>query len=60
MDLTQGFGLLASIVVLAGISVAIINGKETASIIGASSSGFANIIRAATIQGSGGGSKKTK
>jgi hypothetical protein len=52
MDLTQGFGLLTSIVVLAGISVAIINGGNTAKIIGGGASGFADILRAATLQGS--------
>jgi hypothetical protein len=50
VDLTQGGGLLASIVVLAAISVAIINGKNTAAIIGSASSGFADVLRAATLQ----------
>jgi hypothetical protein len=49
--LTQGFGLLASVVVLAGVSVAIINGDKTAKILGEGSKGFAEILRAATLQG---------
>lgn len=52
MDLTQGIGVVGAIVVLAGISIAIVNGKNTASIIGASATGFADVLRAATLQGS--------
>lgn len=55
MDVTQGFGLLGAVVVLAGISIAIVNGGNTAKIIGAGTSGFADILRAATLQG---GTKK--
>jgi hypothetical protein len=50
MDLTQGFGLLTTIVVLAGVSVAIVNGDKTAKIFGAGADGFAKVIRAATLQ----------
>jgi len=52
MDLTQGIGVVGAIVVLAGISIAIVNGGNTAKIIGAGTSGFADVLRAATLQGS--------
>jgi hypothetical protein len=41
---------MASVVVLATVSVALINGGKTAQVIGAGANGFANIIRAATLQ----------
>jgi hypothetical protein len=52
VDLTQGMGVVGAIVVLAGISIAIVNGGNTAKIIGAGTSGFADVLRAATLQGS--------
>lgn len=48
------FGLAGAIVVLAGISVAIIYGSRTAAVINAAGSNFAGAIRAATLQPGGG------
>lgn len=48
MIIEEGFGLLASVVVLAGIAYAIANGGKTASIISAGGDSFASIINAAT------------
>lgn len=48
------FGLALAIVSLAGISVAIIYGKETAAVIKASGDTFSAAIRAATLQSPGG------
>jgi hypothetical protein len=50
MDTTQFFGFLGSIVVLAMISVAIVNGDKTAKLFGEGSKGFAAVLRAATLQ----------
>lgn len=50
MNTTEIVGLFASVVVLAGISVAIINGDKTAKVIGAGASGFRDIIKAATLR----------
>lgn len=50
MNTTDAFGVLASVLVLAGFSVAIINGGKTASVIGASANGIAKVVRAATLQ----------
>lgn len=44
------FNIAASVVALATISVALINGEKTAKVIGAGANGFANVIRAATLQ----------
>ena len=44
------FNIAASVIVLATISVALINGDKTATVIGAGANGFANVIRAATLQ----------
>lgn len=48
--ITELFGLLGAIVVLAGISVAIVNGKKTALIIQRSGEVFVKSIKAATQQ----------
>lgn len=45
-------GVMASIVVLAGVSVAIINGGNTAKIIGSFGDAFSKSINAATHPGS--------
>ena len=50
MDTTQALGIVASIVVLAGLTVVIVNGGSTAQVIGASATGFADVLRAATGQ----------
>lgn len=44
------FNIMASVVVLATVSVALINGGNTAKVIGAGANGFASVIRAATQQ----------
>lgn len=46
-------GVLTAIVILAGLSVAIINGGETASILDAAGSNFVKAIQAATLQKTG-------
>ncbi len=43
------FNIMASVIVLATISVALINGDKTAKVIGAGANGFAAVIRAATL-----------
>lgn len=48
MDMSQIFGVASSIVVLAIIAIAIINGDKTAKIIGASGGAFKDAITAAT------------
>ena len=44
-------GIFASIVVLAGVSVAIIYGGNTAKVIGAGGNAFTGAIKAATLRG---------
>lgn len=51
MTTSEIVGVAAAIVVLAGISVAIIYGDRTAAVIKAGGNAFANSIRAATLQG---------
>ena len=51
MDMSQIFGVMSSIVVLAIIAVAVINGDKTAKIIGASGTAFSGAIKAATNPG---------
>lgn len=50
MNSVNLFGLAASIVGLATFTFAIANGQKTAAVIGAGANGFANVIRAATLQ----------
>lgn len=50
MNTTELIGVASAIVVLAAISVAIINGDKTAKVIGAGASGFASVIKAATLR----------
>lgn len=49
---SEVIALMASIVVLAGVSVAIINGGKTAQVLGAGGGVFVNSIKAATHPGS--------
>jgi hypothetical protein len=54
MNTSEVIGLAAAIVALAGLSVAIIYGDKTASVIKAAGDSFSGAIRAATLQpGSG-------
>jgi hypothetical protein len=54
MNTSEIIGLGTTIVVLAGLSVAIIYGKNTAAVINAAGGNFAAAIRAATLQPGGG------
>lgn len=48
MNTTEIIGLASSIIVLAGISVAIVNGGNTAKVIGAAGKAFTDALRVAT------------
>lgn len=48
MNFSEIVGLAGSIVVLAGVSVAIVNGGNTAKVIGAAGKAFTDSIRVAT------------
>lgn len=50
MDTSEIIGLAAGIVVLAGISMAILNGDKTAKVIGSAGNAFIGSIQAATQQ----------
>lgn len=50
MEVREVVGLGAGIIFLAGLAVAIVYGDKTAQILGAGTNGFANLIRAATLQ----------
>jgi hypothetical protein len=50
LEVREIISLGAGILVLAGLSMAIINGDKTASILGAGTNGFANLVRAATLR----------
>lgn len=50
MYFREAVGLLAGVVVLAGIAFAIANGDKTAKIMQAGGSSFAGLIKAATLQ----------
>jgi len=54
VNTSEIIGLGVAIIALAGLSVAIIYGKNTASVINAAGSNFTSAIRAATLQPSGG------
>lgn len=51
MEVREVVGVFVGFLVLAGISVAIINGGQTAAVLGAGTNGFANMVRAATLRG---------
>lgn len=51
LDMSQIFGVATSIVMLAIVAVAIINGDKTAKIIGTSGTAFSNAIKSATHPG---------
>lgn len=44
-------GIAVAVLVLAGLSVAIVNGGNTANVLNASGSAFSNVIKAATLRG---------
>lgn len=45
------FGLGAAVIVLAGLSMAIVHGKDTATMLNGAGSAFSNVIKAATLRG---------
>ena len=51
MVVKEAIGLLTALVILAGLTVAIVNGKETAGVMKAAGDSFAGLIRASTGQG---------
>ena len=48
--ISELFGLLGAIVILAGVTVAVVNGGKTVRIINAASNGFVRSLRVATQQ----------
>jgi hypothetical protein len=50
VEVREIVGLFAGIIFLAGVSVAVIYGDRTAQVLGAGTSGFSNMIRAATLR----------
>jgi hypothetical protein len=52
MEIREIVGVGIALIVLAGVSMAIINGQRTASVAQAFADGFATDIKAATFQGS--------
>lgn len=51
MAMRDIMGIAVAVIVLAGISVAIVNGEQTASIIGHIGDSFSTVVKAATLQG---------
>lgn len=45
------FGIATAIIVLAGVSVAIVNGGDTAKVISSIATGFNSVVRTATLGG---------
>ncbi len=54
MNTSEIIGLGLAIVALAGLSVAIVYGRNTAAVLNAAGSSFSGAIRAATLQPGGG------
>ena len=52
MEIREIAGIAMGLLVLAGLSMAIVNGGRTASVVQAFTDGFASDIKAATFQGS--------
>lgn len=50
LEVRELIGLGAGVLLLAGLSVAIINGDKTAKILGSSFNGFGGLIRDATLR----------
>jgi hypothetical protein len=51
LEVREIISLGAGLLVLAGLSIAIVNGGQTANILGTGAKGFAELIRAATLKG---------
>lgn len=54
VEVRSVIGLLTGVLVLAGLSVAIINGGQTAAILGTFANGFTGMVNAATHPGQAG------
>jgi hypothetical protein len=50
LEVRELISLGAGILVLAGLSMAIVYGDKTAAILGTGTNGFANLVRAATLR----------
>jgi hypothetical protein len=50
LEVRELISLGAGILILAGLSMAVINGDKTAKILGTGFSGFGNLVRAATLR----------
>lgn len=50
LEVREFFGLLTAVLILAGLAFIVTNGTQSAAIIGAGSNGYANLVRAATLQ----------
>lgn len=50
MEIRGIFGIMTTVLVLAGVSVAIINGDMTARILTAAGESFGGVVKAATLQ----------
>jgi hypothetical protein len=50
LEVREIISLGAGLLVLAGLTVAIVNGGQTAKILGTGTNGFANLIKAATLR----------
>lgn len=51
MEVREIAGIAVALIVLAGVSVAVVNGGSSAQILGSGANGFANMIKAATLRG---------
>lgn len=51
MEVREIVGVLVGIVVLAGLSVIVVNGGQSAQVLTAGANGFSNMIKAATLRG---------
>lgn len=50
LEVREVVSLAAGVLVLAGLSVAIINGDKTAQVLGVGFTGFGNLVKAATLR----------
>jgi hypothetical protein len=50
LEVRELISLGAGVLILAGLSMAIVYGDKTAAILGAGTNGFANLVRAATLR----------
>ncbi len=51
MAVREVVGIFVAVIVLAGLSVAVVNGGQTAGILTAGANGFSNVVKAATLRG---------